>query len=141
MKSNFIRKRKGGGTSKEGVNWSYNDKKMNDKTYLLRREVINIIYKIKKTIPNLPRVDVRIMDSKGCAGLAGLGSNGIRINLDYCKNSLFQVVAHEIGHAVYSLQHDEKCPLMASGTGALNPHKISQKLALEILKKYSKQCY
>ena len=138
MKTNFIKQRSGGATSKEGVQWSYSDKKMNDKTYLLRREVINIIYEIKKSIPSLPRVDVRIMDSKGCAGLAGLGSNGIRINLDLCRKTLFQVVCHEIGHAVYSLDHNESCPLMASGTGKLSAHKISESLALKILKSYSK---
>jgi hypothetical protein len=38
--------------------------KMNDDVYSLRRKVINMIYEVKNHIKDLPRVEVRIGESR-----------------------------------------------------------------------------
>jgi len=88
---------------------------MNNSTYNQRRQVIEIIYDLKKSI-NLPRIDVRITNQhERILGVARMEDNIIWITenaLNESKNYLRHVVAHEIGHAVFGLKHDESCPLM-----------------------------
>jgi hypothetical protein len=91
--------------------------KMNNETYRLRRKVIDIIYMLKKHV-ELPRITVRITEPhERVLGKAAMdGSVAIWITSEATKMSdaeLLHVVAHEIGHTVFKLQHDETCPLMA----------------------------
>lgn len=67
-------------------------------------------------------------------GLGYYNNNVIRIDVESCIKSLYAVVCHEIGHAVFNLKHDETCPLMASGKFKINPHKCSKEDAIKVLK-------
>jgi len=96
--------------------------KMNDETYKLRREVIEIIYQAKNLCRSngidLPRIDVRIADmsQSRALGVGRLRNNIIWIStkaLTTYKAHLRDVVYHEIIHAVTGFGHDNKCPLMA----------------------------
>ena len=118
--------------------------KMNKEVYKLRRQVIDLIYQAKNYGINLPRINVRIgVPTKGNENTLGVGggksiwitekainkSKDKSLNLDYLRH----VVFHEIGHAVFNLPHNEKCPLMAS---TLNS-PCTKTQAFEILKEYS----
>jgi hypothetical protein len=89
--------------------------KMNEDTYALRRNVMDVIYQAKKLV-DIPRIEVRIVDTRPCnMGYAYLGKNIIHIGKKYAVNkgnTLTSLVLHEIVHAVKSLGHDETCPLM-----------------------------
>jgi len=96
--------------------------KMNDATYVLRRKVINILYEARNHGIKLPRINVRIGNpTKGNENVLGVGG---RLNIwitekaiDRGYNYLLHVTLHELGHAVYNLDHDENCKLMASTIG------------------------
>lgn len=97
----------------------FNNYKMNDEVYQLRRKVIELIYEAKKTIKDLPRVEVRIGESANCKHTLGIAQmkackiwiteKAIGRGTDYLRH----VVYHELAHAVYGAEHDTKCPLMA----------------------------
>ena len=107
------------------------NRKMNDKTYTLRRKVINIIYTINdllkaKGLDRMPRVDVRIVDdiSRGALGTARMGDNIVWIpatTTERTEEFLYNVVAHELCHAVYIIDHIDTCPLMQPGLGTPMP--------------------
>jgi len=52
------------------------NKKMNTATFELRKEVMNLIYEVK-SVYDIPRIDVRIGESKNCntLGIARLNKN------------------------------------------------------------------
>ena len=115
--------------------------KMDKDVYALRRQVINILYDVKKMIPNFPRIDVRIGKDKCGDGTLGTGrpnQNIIWITKD-CINRgtdfLMNTVLHELVHTVYGFGHDERCPLMESYAKTTLP-KIS---AFKIFKAYHKR--
>lgn len=91
--------------------------KMNDKTYQLRRKVVDILYEIKRRGYKIPRIEVRIVsggDSNNC-GYAYLSQNIIHINEKYVNHPmLIDIVLHEVVHAVTGFEHDENCYLMQS---------------------------
>ena len=91
------------------------NKPMNDETYKLRRKVIDIIYSFKREI-DLPRVTVRITDNN--CRILGMGGGGtIWITekaLGKTEGYLRHVVAHEIGHAIFGLSHDESSSVMTA---------------------------
>jgi hypothetical protein len=112
------------------------NKKMNTSVFAERRQVINVIYELKKAVPSLPRVEVRITkNSETRPNLAGLGSMKgyvVWIPEKTLKSDiLFQVVAHEVLHAVKGAKHDEKCDLMCAVVRPLSKAK-----ALKIFKGY-----
>jgi len=94
---------------------------MNEDTYKLRREVIDLIYEAKETDPDLPRINVRITeDNSRTLGRARVGGSE---KIIWIPKSTIQgkshdfvrsVVFHEICHTAYGTRHDESCPLMKS---------------------------
>ena len=97
------------------------NKRMNQGTYDERRAVINIIYEIKEPLKlicnyELPRITVRITEPAGrCAGRARMNDNVIWIPEDTIRRKyLFQVVLHELLHAVLGVEHNEDCKLMSA---------------------------
>ena len=99
-----------------------NNNKMNDATFILRRKVIDILYEAKRQRIDLPRINVRIgTPAKGHENVLGVGG---RLNIWITEkaisrghNYLLHVTLHELCHAVFNLDHDEKCKLMASTIG------------------------
>ena len=90
---------------------------MNAEVYALRRRVMQFIYEVKKTIPTLPRVEVRIGTSKKkeVLGQARLSQRVIWITdkaLDMNDDKLRNIVYHELLHAICGTEHDTECPLM-----------------------------
>ena len=99
---------------------------MNDAVYKLRRQVIDLIYEAKRGGVNLPRIAVRVGEQTakhknvlGCAKISGnqmwITKDAIDLGLDTLRNIVF----HEIAHAVYGTQHDERCPLMSAEVGTI----------------------
>jgi len=95
--------------------------KMNDEVYKLRRQVIELIYEAKRGGVRLPRIEVRIGEQKAkyknVLGIATMNGNQMWITkdaIDLGLDVLRNVVFHEIGHAVFNLEHNNKCPLMES---------------------------
>lgn len=87
------------------------NKRMNNDVYKLRRQVINIIYRVKRLVPDLPRIEVRVCeDHEKYAGVAIMGKRQIFISESFVAS--VPVVLHEILHAVYGQEHVEGCPLM-----------------------------
>jgi len=111
--------------------------KMNDQTYSLKRKVINLVYEVKNSGVNLPRIEVKIGEQRkpNVLGVALLKDNKIWITEDAIKmgeDALRNVVFHEIVHAVTGFGHDENCPLMCSKLGKL----LNKKDCLDKLKQY-----
>lgn len=97
---------------------SLKNKKMNNATFKQRREVMNIIYELKKHI-DLPRIEVRVTENDSeNHRLLGMGTMNKDTIIWICENSfkdkkvLKHVVTHEIGHAVFKLNHNKRCPVM-----------------------------
>ena len=112
--------------------------KMNDEVYKLRRQVIDLIYEVK-AVYNIPRIDVRIGESKSCStlGIARLNNNIIWIaeytinkGIDFLRN----VVYHELLHTIYGVEHNENCPLMQSRLENI----LTKQECLDIFGKYVK---
>ena len=112
--------------------------KMNDATYIQRRKVIDILYEARKYGIKLPRINVRIGNpTEGHKNVLGVGG---RLNIwitekaiDRGYNYLLHVTLHELCHAVYNLDHDENCKLMASSIG----EPCTAREAWAIFRKYS----
>ena len=130
---------------KDNMNTKYikNDK-MNKDTYKLRSRVMELIYEALDYGIKLPRINVRIgQPTKGNENTLGVGGqkwiwitrNAMNKSTDKALSTdyLRHVVFHEIGHAVFNLPHNEKCPLMASVLSS----PCTKTQALEILKQYS----
>lgn len=121
---------------KNRTSYNFKKMKMDDKTYALRRKVINVIYELKNHV-KLPRIEVRIVENgdENICGYAYLGANIVHINKKYCnlkKDELFHLIAHEVVHAVTGFRHDNDCYLM-------HPHikyKPNKDKSLEAFKKY-----
>ena len=114
--------------------------KMNDITYKKRRQVIDLIYEVKKEIKDLPRIEVRIGEArkKNVLGVAMLKDYKIWITDDAInmgEDVLRNVVFHEIVHAVTGFEHDEKCPLMQSKQKTI----LNKNECMKYLKKYIKE--
>jgi len=92
--------------------------RMDDSVYLLRRQVIEVIYAANSRLSvRLPRLEVRVVDGGDCQvlGYAVMGGKVVHIPKDtFGRPCLLQVVLHEILHAVLSTEHDEDCRLMSA---------------------------
>lgn len=118
------------------------NKKMNDEVYSLRRKVIDIIYEAKILYPSMPRITVRITydSDKGILGVARLNKDIIWIperTIKMTKNSLRNVVYHELCHAIFGIGHDENCPLMSSKLDIILSKNKVEKLFLSYLDSYT----
>jgi len=93
-------------------------RRMDSETYQLRRNVINIIYDIKRMGYDIPRIEVRIVQKReetNIMGYAYLNQNIVHIDQYWAganKNRLVHLVLHEIVHAVTGFRHDDDCYLM-----------------------------
>lgn len=91
--------------------------RMNNDLYTLRRQVIDELYRIRRTYRNLPRLVVRIVEPQPGAiacGYAGLSNEYIHISKKWVNSpDLPEIVAHEIVHAVTGFRHDDGCILMS----------------------------
>ncbi len=121
--------------------------RMDDNTYKLRRQVIDIIYQAKNVLRNngiaLPRLDVRIITTneanRHVLGVARLNDNIVWISTDTLtkyKEHLRDVVYHEIVHASTGFMHDNSCPLMGE---SINLMPLSDDQANRLLVMYFKQ--
>ena len=115
--------------------------KMNDEVYKLRRQVINLIYEVKKEFLSFPRIEVRIGEARNhnVLGVAKLSKKQIWITkraVDMSQDALRNIVYHEIVHAITGFGHDEKCPLMKS---TMDGYLLNKKQCMKYLKKYIKE--
>ena len=115
--------------------------KMNDEVYKLRRQVINLIYEVKKEFLSFPRIEVRIGEARNhnVLGVAKLNKKQIWITkraVDMSQDALRNIVYHEIVHAVTGFGHDDKCPLMKP---TLDGYLLNKKQCMKYLKKYIKK--
>ena len=115
--------------------------KMNDEVYKLRRQVINLIYEVKKEFLSFPRIEVRIGEARNhnVLGVAKLSRKQIWITkraVDMSQDALRNIVYHEIVHAVTGFGHDDKCPLMKP---TLDGYLLNKKQCMKYLKKYIKE--
>ena len=114
------------------------NRNMNPEVYNLRRAVIELIYEAKETVPNLPRIDVRITEnSSEVNGIARMSGMIIWIpsnSANRPKDQLRRTVFHEICHAVFGTAHVNNCKLM----GPLY-NDITKYEAHKLLKKYAEK--
>lgn len=113
-------------------NRKIHSKCMNNQVYKMRREIIDIIYRVKKLVPNMPRISVRVAENDedvlGCATLGGR-----EMWITERSTSDLAVVLHEILHAWKGINHDENCKLM-------HPNKqlgVSDKELMDIFLTYT----
>ena len=114
---------------------------MNDNTYKMRRQVINMLYEIKKEIKNFPRIEVRIGEARNhnVLGVAQLKDKKIWITkraVDMSEDALRNIVYHEVVHAVTGFGHDDLCPLMKP---TLDGYLLNKNQCMKYLKKYIKE--
>jgi hypothetical protein len=113
---------------------------MNDNTYKMRRQVINMLYEIKREVKNFPRIEVRIGEARNhnVLGVAQLKDKKIWITkraVDMSEDALRNIVYHEVVHAVTGFGHDDLCPLMKP---TLDGYLLNKNQCMEYLKKYLK---
>ena len=114
--------------------------KMDAEVYKKRRQVIDLVYEIKKEIKSLPRIEVRIGEARNhnVLGVAQLSDCKIWITdriLNMSEDALRNVVFHEVVHAVTGFGHDDKCPLMKP---TLDGYLLNKNQCMKYLKKYIK---
>ena len=104
------------------------NKVMNSDTYVQKRKVMEVIYELKQYI-NLPRITVKITESHG--KFLGMGTMDKTVVIwiteegaNLKPESLMHLVAHEIGHAVFKMQHRDTCPLMKQGLSMHSPASL-----------------
>lgn len=128
---------------RKNVKCSYHkNRDMNPETYALRRQVMEILYEAREVIgkENMPRVDIRITDTeRHVLGTARMNDCMVWIPAATCgrsKEVLREVVYHELCHALWGVEHDEKCKLMCA---YLNKKPLSKAQCQRIFKKYFSQ--
>lgn len=114
------------------------NKRMNDDVYKLRRKVMELIYEVKEFC-DIPRIEVRITDgTRHILGQASLGDCVIWIPESTISSgySLRHVVYHELVHAIYSVGHKARCPLMKPTVSLKEKH--SKTKLKKLFLKYAK---
>lgn len=118
------------------------NKRMDDGVYAQRRVVMDLLYRAKSLLKangiEIPRVDIRITTREAgetACGKARMNANIIWIPADYLRAKyLYQIVLHELCHALWGVQHDLKCKLMHTNVQA----ELTDDMAEEIFVKYAK---
>tara|TARA_Y100000004_G_scaffold22750_1_gene23110 strand:+ start:283 stop:663 length:381 start_codon:yes stop_codon:yes gene_type:complete len=92
---------------------------MNSDVYALRCKVMSVIYSVKKSGMNIPRIDVRIGEDKNChvLGKGRLNDNIIWITpkaINKGENYLYHTVLHELVHTIFGKGHSRTCHLMSA---------------------------
>ena len=118
--------------------------KMSREVRIKRRKVINLLYEAKRSGVKFDHIDVRIgkpanprEDSEllGVATMKGKEMWIVESALELGNDWLRLVVFHELGHALFGLEHDEKCPLMKATHNTTQP-AISKEDCVKHLLKY-----
>jgi hypothetical protein len=125
----------------------HTNKKMNEGVYKQRREVIDLIYKAKRLLQSvgieMPRIDVRITAVEPnviSIGVAQMNGNYIWIpEKSLGKSWLYQVVLHELCHAIWGIEHNTKCKLMHPSLQSDLTIETAEQLFITYAKK-SKSC-
>ena len=103
---------------KNHTSYGYKLNKMNSDTYSIRRNVIDVLYEIKRRGYDIPRIEVRIVSEgdDNVGGYAYLKANIVHISEECAKmknkDILTHLVLHEVVHAVTGFRHDDNCVLM-----------------------------
>jgi predicted Zn-dependent protease len=122
----------------------HTNKKMNESVYAERRQVIDLIYRAKNLLRangiEMPRIDVRITsttpDTNAC-GVAQMNGKYIWIPETTLKKAwLYQVVLHELCHAIWGIDHDKKCKLMHPAVQTDLTDVQAEQIFLNYAKKY-----
>jgi hypothetical protein len=111
--------------------------KMSEDVYALRREVMLYVYEALSLYPQMPRVEVRIVEpATDILGIASFRRKHISIpsNSLSGKYNLRHIVFHELVHTVFGVGHDESCELMRS---VLKNNNLSKNEIHRIFKKYA----
>ncbi len=124
------------------------NKKMNSDVYAERRVVIAMIYVAKSLLRShgieIARVDVRITEretGRTALGMASIGGKSIWIPCDQLKMPyLYQVVLHELCHALWGIGHNKRCKLMHPNLQSDLTPEIAEQLFVRYAKKHSKTC-
>lgn len=97
--------------------------KISNDVFTQRKRVIKMLYEAREILGiDLPRIKVRIakyeeLKDKKILGRCFINQNYITISEDmsnWTDDYLRGVVWHELGHAYFNAQHDDKCPLMSA---------------------------
>ena len=93
--------------------------KMDGDVYLQRCKVMSVIYAVKKSGMNIPRIDVRIGEDKNChvLGKGRLNDNIIWITpkaINRSEDYLYHTVLHELVHTIFGKGHSRTCHLMSA---------------------------
>ena len=125
-------------------------RKMDNDTYKLRKNVMNIIYDANRIVKNydgsrLSRVEVRIVKQSPCEktrvnGYAYRGGNVIHIREDVAEKdnlSLYHTTYHELVHTLFNQKHNQKCKLMKAGAKRIKKEQ-AEKIFLNYYKKHNK---
>ena len=124
----------------------FKNKKMNDSVYAERRILIDFIYKAKNLLRangiQMERVDVRIAtreNGETAVGKARMHDNIIWMPTDYLKSRFtYQVVLHELCHALWGIEHDNKCKLMHPNVQVTLGNAKAEQLFLAYAKKQTR---
>lgn len=113
---------------------------MSDALFRQRRRVINMLYSARAVIGReLPRIKVRIVEfNKGSTlGLCMIDQDYITVSSEcvtWDDTLLRHVVWHELCHAYFNAQHNEKCPLMRPTVTTGEPEEV----LVKVLERFSK---
>ena len=125
------------------------NKQMNENTYKERRVIMNHLYTLKNYVKkqgmDIPRINIRIIEANSKTPALGVGraiDTTIWIPIKFFKNThlekhLLFVVAHEVLHAAYNLNHDENCPLMCPRLNTNVSNAEVLRIFSDYVKKYS----
>ena len=121
----------------------FKNKKMNEDVYAERRIVMEYIYKAKNLLKKhgiaMARVDVRIATreaGENAVGKARMRDNIIWMPSDYLRSRFtYQVVLHELCHALWGIEHNNDCLLMHPNVQYTLSNKKAEELFLEYAKK------
>ena len=123
----------------------FKNKRMDESVYAERRIVMDYIYKAKNLLRangiQMARVDVRVATretGETAVGKARMRDNIIWMPSDYLRSRFtYQVVLHELCHALWGIEHDNNCLLMHPNVQYTLSNKEAEKIFLKYAKKHA----